>query len=236
VDVVQINNPPRARRNPEARGWMPLSVDDFLGPRGALEGLERVQREGKARFLGFACEHAQAGPVKELLDTGVFQVINVWYDLVNPTAGQPKPPGLAVDGDYEGILDRAAEAGAGIAVMRPLAGGTLTDHAVRGGGRHPLAGGGLSREPEVYREMVEQAKALAFLSREGRPLQRAAVQFILMNPAVSTVLAGPSELSQLEEMAACSGADPLVPEEIARLEMVWRANFGRWGGGRWANV
>ena len=87
VDIVQIHNPPAARRNPEVAGWMPVSAEDMLGPRGALEGLQRVQREGKARFLGFACEHAEAIAVYQLLDSGYVQTINVWYDLLNPTAG-----------------------------------------------------------------------------------------------------------------------------------------------------
>jgi len=236
VDVVQIHNPPAAVRNPAAHGWMPISYDDMMGPGGALEGLDRLRREGKTRFLGFACEDAEAPAAARLLETGVFQVINVWFDLMNPTAGVARPAGLLVDYDYAGLLDAAAAVGAGVGVIRPLAGGTLTDHAVAGGARHPLAGGGLTRNPGVYQEMVGQARPFAFLSRPGRPLQRAAVQFILAHPAISTVLAGPSELSQLEEMVACSGADPLPQEELARIEMVWRANFGRWAAGSWASV
>jgi L-glyceraldehyde 3-phosphate reductase len=236
VDVVQIHNPPAAKRNPAAHGWMPISYDDMMGPVGALEGLDRLRREGKTRFLGFACEDAEAAAAARLLETGVFEVINVWFDLVNPTAGIARPAGLMVDYDYAGLIENAGRAGAGVGVIRPLAGGTLTDHAIAGGARHPLAGGGLTRNPEVYQEMVNQARPFAFLSRPGRSLQRAAVQFILMNPAVSTVLAGPSELAQLEEMVACSGSGPLSQEDLVRMDMVWRANFGRWSAGTWANV
>ena len=40
------------------------------------------------------------------------------------------------------------------------------------------------------------------------------------------VLGGFSALEHLEEMAAVSGTGSLEPELMARVEMVWRANFG----------
>ena len=43
-------------------------------------------------------------------------------------------------------------------------------------------------------------------------------------------------IPQLEEMAQCSGAAPLSEEEMARIEMVWRSNFGRWTDAAWASV
>jgi len=235
VDILQIHNPPHAKTDPTVQGWIYLSVEDFLRPRGCLEGMARLRREGKVRFLGFACEHAEAPAVRQLLDTGEFQMINVWYDLLNPTSGVPTPPGMQVEDEYGLIIDHAAALGVGTAVIRPLAGGALTDHAAGGGARHRYAGGGLSRNLTGYQEMVEQARSLAFLSQEGRhTLAQAAVRFILSNPGVTTVLGGFSELAHLEEMAVCSGAGPLSEENMARIEMVWRANFGRWGHQRWS--
>jgi hypothetical protein len=42
----------------------------------------------------------------------------------------------------------------------------------------------------------------------------------------TVVLDGFSALEHLEAIAPASGADPLAPELMARIEMVWRANFG----------
>lgn len=235
VDILQIHNPPHLKTDPEVPGWIYLSVEDYLRPGGALEGMARLRREGKARFLGFACEHAEAPAVRQLLDTGEFHMINVWYDLLNPTSGVPLPQGMQVEDEYDLILDYAAARAVGTAVIRPLAGGALTDHAVAGGGRHRYAGGGLSRNLAGYQEMVEQGRSFAFLSQKGQhTLAQAAVRFILTHPGVSTVLGGFSELAHLEEMAACSGAGPLSEENAARIEMVWRANFGRSSDQKWS--
>ncbi len=68
---------------------------------------------------------------------------------------------------------------------------------------------------------------MAFLSRKGeRTLGQAAVRFVLMHPGVTTALGGFSELWQLEEMVAASGTGPLSDEDMARVEMAWRSNFG----------
>jgi aryl-alcohol dehydrogenase-like predicted oxidoreductase len=235
VDIAQVHNAPHAKRNLDTPGWVHLSVDDYLGPKGCLEGLERLQRDGKVRYLGFACEHAEGPAVKQLLDTGKFQMLNVWFDLLNPTSGWPAVPGMRVDSDYQQIVDYARAHGCGTAVIRPLAGGTLTDIAAGGGTRHPYAGGGLSRTVSRYQEMVDQAKCMAFLSQEGRhSLAQAAVRFSLSNPGVSSVLGGFSDVNQIEEMAVCSGAGPLSEENMARVEMAWRANFGKWNEQSWA--
>jgi aryl-alcohol dehydrogenase-like predicted oxidoreductase len=71
------------------------------------------------------------------------------------------------------------------------------------------------------------ARALSFLRREGQQtLAQAAIRFILMHQGVTVVLGGFSALEHLEEMAAVSGTSSLEPELMARVEMVWRANFG----------
>ena len=228
VDVVQIHNPPGMETDTTVPGWIHLGLNDYLGSNGALEGLERVRRAGKTRFFGFANEDANSEAVHTLLETREFHMINVWYDLLNPTAGMTKPDGLDIQHDYGRFIDRAHELGVGVAVIRPLAGGVLTDHAVAGGKRHALAGGGLTRNVDAYQAMVQRALPFAFLSRQEQTLSQAAYRFILQHPGVTTVLGGYSELAHLEEAVACSGADPLSDEDMAYMEMVWRSNCGRW--------
>jgi aryl-alcohol dehydrogenase-like predicted oxidoreductase len=227
LDILQIHNGP-APSPPklEGRAYAQLWIEDYLRPGGALEGLQRVLQDGKTRYVGFICRGNDAYQVRQLIDTSVCHLINVPYTLLNPTAGMAKPKGLEVDRDFGGVIDYAYEHGVGTAIYSPLAGGFLTDHIVAGGDRHPLAG---SRDTasEAYRRHLEMARALSFLRREGtHTLVQAAIRFILMHKGVTVVLGGFSAMDHLEAVVPVSGAGPLAPELMARVEMVWRANFG----------
>jgi len=227
LDILQIHNGPSAARpKQDPRSYTQLSVDDFLGPRGAVEGLQRVLKAGKARHLGFICRGNDGAEVRQLIDTGLFRMINVPYTLLNPSAGMATPQGLRVDRDFGDVITYALEHGVGTAVYSPLAGGFLTDPIVSGGERHPLAG---SRDTasEGYRRMLESARALSFLATKEHSLAQAAVRFVLMHPGVTTVLGGLSDMAQLEEIAATSGSGALAPALMARVESAWRSNFSR---------
>jgi len=221
VDILQIHNGP-APSPPqlEGRSYTQLWIEDYLQPGGALEGLQRVLRDGKARYLGFICRGNDAYQVRQLIDTNVFRMINVPYTLLNPTAGMARPRGLEVDQAFGEVIPYAYEHGVGTAIYSPLAGGFLTDHIVAGGDRHPLAGA-RDTASEAYRRHLEMARALSFLRREGtHTLTQAAIRFILMHQGVTVVLGGFSALDHLEEIVPVSGAGPLAPELMARVEMV----------------
>jgi aryl-alcohol dehydrogenase-like predicted oxidoreductase len=227
LDILQIHNGP-ASPAPRLAGqvYTQLWIEDYLRPGGALDGLQRVLRDGKARYVGFICRGDDGDQVRRLLDTGVFHMINVPYTLLNPTAGMAKPDGLDVGRDFGGVIDDAYAKGGGAAIYSPLAGGFLTNPIVAGGDRHPLAGP-RDTASEAYRLNVKRAQALSFLMHEGTAtLAQAAIRFILMHPGVSVVLGGFSDMQHLEEIASVSGSGPLAPEVMSRVEQAWRANFG----------
>ncbi|MDF2120449.1 aldo/keto reductase [Roseiarcaceae bacterium H3SJ34-1] len=228
VDVLMIHNPPRLSRNLDAAHWPPLTPEDMLGP--ALEGLERVRKAGKAKHFGFTCENAEPAAVKPLLESGHFDVINCWYNIVNPTAGVTMPDGVRYGRDYEnyhGMISEAGRNGVGVAVIRPLSGGALTQQVVDMGaaGRHANAGGMYTRRPESFRAEVERGRAFAFLHQPPRTLPVAGYQFTLAHEAVSTVVGGFSDFAQLQEIAEASAFPPLSAEEMARITDAYRHNF-----------
>ena len=227
LDILQIHNGPApAPPRLEGRAYTQLWIEDYLRPGGALEGLQRVLRDGKTRYVGFICRGNDGYQVRQMIDTNLFRMINVPYTLLNPTAGMARPRGLEVERDFGEVIPYACEHGVGAAIYSPLAGGFLTDRIVDGGDRHPLAGA-RDTASEAYRRHVEMARALSFLMCEGRhTLTQAAIRFILMHQGVTVVLGGFSALEHLEEIVPVAGAGALAPELMARVEMVWRANFG----------
>ncbi|MBP0592146.1 aldo/keto reductase [Paraburkholderia sp. LEh10] len=226
LDFLQIHNGPRAGPTTlEGRGYKTLSIDDFMRPGGALEGLRRVLRDGKARHIGFICRGGDAREVKALLDTRLFSMINVSYTLLNPTAGMRCPTGLEVDRDGGNVLGQAATRGTGAAIFSALAGGFLTDESVAGADRHPLARA-VDREADATREAQRKAARLLPIAVEcGWTLAQAAYRFVLSHPGVTTVLGGFSALSQVDELCAVSGAPPLNTRVLNQIDALWRSNF-----------
>lgn len=224
VDIVQIHNGPVATKpNLGPREYRILWVEDYFAKNGAIEGLERIVRAGKTRYIGFICRGEDGRQVRQLLDTGQFHMINLIHNMLNPTAGN-SVPGLQVDADFGQVIDDAAVKGVGVSVYSPLAGGALSDSAIAGADPHPLSG---SRRGSAAAEAArKRASALKFLSRPGRNLSQAAHRFILDNSGVSAVLGGFSDIAQIDELVAVCNQPSLTEEEMARVEMVWRANFG----------
>lgn len=228
LDVLQIHNAPVDPAPVlEGRVYARIWVEDYLKPKGVLEGLERVVRQGKARYIGFICRGDDVGSVRRLLELGRFHLLNVSHHLLNPTPGYLKPVGLQVN-DWGQVIDLAEAHGAGVAIYSPLASGALSDTALAGEASHPLSEGWARGGADRAQRLRDQVSKLSFLSQPGKhSLAQAAYRFILSKTGVTTVLSGISAVSQLEELAAASGAGPLSEVDMARVEMVWRGNFGQ---------
>ena len=224
VDVVQIHNGP-VQEPPqlEGRDYRYSSLEDYLRPDGALDGLRRLKASGKARHVGFICRGDDGGPVRQLIDTGEFSLINLVLTLLNPTAARAPQPGMEAAPDFGQVIPYARERGVGVAVYSPLASGVLADSALEGATPHPLSGLARRTGPvsEQRARQLASAARFRFLSTPDRTLAQAAFQFILSEPGVTMVLGGFSDSEHLEELATTSDAGALSPQDMAAIEGVW---------------
>lgn len=218
ADLIQLHT----RVTTERRGKrFSLTPAEVLGPGGVLEGFKMLRDRGKVRFFGFS-GLGEPEALHALIASGEFDSVQAYYNLLNPSAGQPVVPGFSAL-DYGMLIDRSAAQGMGIVVIRVLAAGILT--------ATPEAGGGSSPEPlspgSDYALDVARARRLGFLIADDvKTLTQAAIRFALMKPQVSTVLVGFSNLDHIEEAVACSGAGGLSQNALARLRQLWDTDFG----------
>jgi L-glyceraldehyde 3-phosphate reductase len=224
-DVLQIHNGPiDPAPAMEGKFYAQLWIEHYLRPGGAIEGLRRLKDAGKARHVGFICRGNDGAYVRQLLDTGLFSIINTPYTLLNPTAGRPKPAGFSGK-DYGDVLSAARARGVGGAIYSPLAGGFLTDDTVDGRDRHALARKPKAEDAATQRNNAAAAQ-LRFLAREnGITLAQAAIRFVLMHPGVTTALGGFSAIEQLEEIAKVPDLPAFTADQMARVEKLWATNF-----------
>ena len=98
-----------------------------------MESPNRARLDGVAKYRKLMRELMDIPVVRALFATGKFDLVNVEYNLINPTAGMPRPRGIDVDMDYGDIITLARSYSVGIAIFSPLAKGALAGGYARGG-------------------------------------------------------------------------------------------------------
>jgi len=227
VDVLLLHNPMRAGANPLNPLITPLTSAQVLEQ--ALPAMIRAREQGKARFLGLACDESETTSVLPVLDSGEFAMINFTYNLANPSAAL-HVEGIPPHENFEGLFAAAAKHRTWVAVVRPLAGGALAGAMLEKGlaALHDLSRGYFRMLPQVHGPMLENARRFGFLNRPGeQTLAQAAYKFILAHPQVSTVIGGFSDITQMEEAVSAIDAPPLPASDQARISEVHRTGFGK---------
>lgn len=223
VDVVQIHNGPSAAPTVlEGRSYRTLALDDYLKRNGVMEGLDRLLRQGKARYAGFICRGNDIEPVRTLLRTGIFHLLNVPYSLLNPTAGQAEPIGPATERDYGNVIALAHAHRAGAAIFSPLAGGILTDQVLNDAPMHPYARQKHARS--LNADLIRKARKFqALATRTEVSVTGLAYRFILQHLGVSTVLGGFSSVEQLRDIVSINSSSAFPEAFNQEIEAIWRS-------------
>ncbi|HEY3079554.1 MAG TPA: aldo/keto reductase [Chloroflexota bacterium] len=204
LDLLQLHNMIGPSRG--------LSAELVLGP--VVEALGGLQREGLIGHFGVTAT-GDTGAVHEVVGSGALASGQVYFNAVNPSAGWA---GRAPAGgqDYGGLIDRAASAGVGVIVIRPLAAGAVAGlaephpNATRAG--DAIAGTRYEQDQGTAAALRDLAGALGL---EG-PVELA-LRFALAKGGVSTVIVGYSDGAQLEEAIRYAERGALPDDAVARV-------------------
>ncbi len=165
-----------------------------------LEGMLQAKKEGKLRWVGVSCE---APGARAALDIGAYDVLQLPYSLLNRAIEEKSGEAESADSS---ILSRAAQADVGVVIREVLERGKLTEK--------------VRKMPDIAEPVMTRAKAfLAQLDRQGAGLSisQVAIQFVLRQPQVATVLIGTRNPRHLED-AVAAASQPLDPALLRGLE------------------
>jgi aryl-alcohol dehydrogenase-like predicted oxidoreductase len=206
VTLLQLHNAVTARRGQEPTSITP---DDVLGPGGVLEAFELLKGEGLVSHLGLTGTGHPAA-MKEVVASGRFDVIQVPYHLLNPSAAEPMPAGFA-ETDYGGIINTCAALSMGVMAIRIFAGGALAEQA-------PSAHTHTTKffPLDLYQRDQERAARLAARLPPGVNLADAALRFVLANPLISSAIIGFGEPGHIDQ-ALLSLTAGLLPADWCSL-------------------
>jgi aryl-alcohol dehydrogenase-like predicted oxidoreductase len=200
VDIYQIHNARLAQIE-----------DDAL-----WELLESFKREGKVRMYGVALGPA-IGWLYEGVDSVTKRNTSTMQIIWNALEQYP--------GDEQIRTARDANADTGYMIRVPHSSGMLEGHytadtvfEANDHRRH--------RPKSWLLNGVKKVEQLRFLERPDRTLGQAAIQWLLAEPRVMSVLPNIYDREQLAEFAGASDAPPLTADEIARVNALYANNFG----------
>jgi len=200
IDIYQIHNARMAQVD-----------DDAL-----FELLASFKAEGKIKMYGIAL-----GPAIGWLYEGVDAIVkrNVASEQIIWSMLEQHP------GDEQIAAARERDADTGFMIRVPHASGMLegkyTAQTVFPAGDHRR-----HRPKSWLINGVRKVEQLRFLERDGRTLGQAAIQWLLKEPRVMSVLPNIYDREQLREFAAAVDAPDLTDDEMARIAALYAENFG----------
>lgn len=191
-----------------------LSAEDVLGP--VAEGLAKVREAGLTRLIGIT-GLGDTASLHKVVGSGLFDSVQTYVNAINPSAGWKVTGGSSHN--FEQLLDKMAEVGAGGVGIRILAAGALAGTPLEA--RHENAGNpgrGLTAGGE-YDDDLERARKLNALAAD-LGLESAAelsYRLVIGHPGLATALVGASEYSQLEDAIRWVERGPLGADVAARV-------------------
>ena len=116
VGVLQLHT----QISMERGGPQTLGLEDVLGNHGVADAIDALRTQGLVRFMGFT-GMGETRALHQVVDSGRFDVVQAYYNLLNPSAGVAIPAGFPAH-DFDRLIDRAAEGVMGVVVIRVMAG------------------------------------------------------------------------------------------------------------------
>jgi len=214
VDLLQLHN--RIGSKP---GGRVMTVEQILGRNGVADGLDRLREKGLIRHLGITAI-GEAASVCEVIRSGRFDSAQVYYNLLNPSAGR-RMPGAWTGHDLGGIIAACRANQVAVMAIRIFGAGVIaTDERT---GRESVLTANTSI-PEEERKTKAVFDAIG--TGEGTRAQ-IALRFVLSNPDVSCAVIGSAELRHIDEALQAAEMGPLPPRVLARLDVLYDSDFGR---------
>jgi L-galactose dehydrogenase/L-glyceraldehyde 3-phosphate reductase len=213
VTVLQLHN-----RIDPAAGGKALDLDKLLGADGVVAGLERVKEKGLARFIGMTAL-GDAAAAADAVASGRFDSVQVFYNLVNPSAARPMPEKWTGQ-SLTGIVAAARATRTAILAIRVLAGGILAQD------KRPERVSMMTKETDPDIEETKAAAVFRVLGDKYGDRPTTGIRFALSCPDLSTVLVGIGAPEHVDVALAAAEAGPLPGSAALELEKLYANNFG----------
>ena len=214
VDLLQLHN--RIGTKP---GGRVMTVEQILGKNGVADGLDRLREKGLIRHCGITAL-GEAATVCEVIRSKRFDSAQVYYNLLNPSAGRSMPKAWTGQ-NLAGIIEACRSNHVAVMAIRIFAAGIIaTDERT---GRESM----LTADTSIAEEQRKAKAVFDAIGAEHGTRAQVALRFVLSNPQVSCAVIGSAELQHVDEALQAAAMGPLSPQVLAALDALYASDFGR---------
>ena len=214
VDLLQLHN----RIGPRPGGRV-LTAEQILGRNGVADGLDRLRDKGLIGHMGITAI-GEAASVCEVIGSGRFDSAQVYYNLLNPSAGRSMP-GAWTGQNFGGVMEACRIRNVAVMAIRIFAAGIIaTDERT---GRESI----LTSDTSVAGDERKTKAVFDAIGTGHGTRAQVALRFVLSNPDISAAVIGSAELHHIDEALQAAEMGPLPPHVLARLEALYESDFGR---------
>jgi len=214
VDLLQLHN--RIGSKP---GGRVMTVEQVLGKDGVADGLERLREKGLIRHMGITAL-GEAASVCEVIRSGRFDSAQVYYNLLNPSAGRTMPRAWTGQ-NLGGIIAACRAHNVAVMAIRIFAAGIIaTDERT---GRESI----LTTDTTLAEEERKARTVFETIGSDQGTRGQVALRFVLSNPDVSCAVIGSAELHHVDEALQAAAMGPLPARTLAQLDALYENDFNR---------
>ena len=196
-----------------------LAGEHILGKDGVADDLERLREKGLIRHMGITAI-GETDSVCEVIRSGRFDSAQVYYNLLNPSAGRSMPKAWTGQ-NMGGLIEACRAHGVAVMAIRIFAAGVIaTDERT---GRESV----LVSDTSVAEDERKTRAVLEAIGTGHGTRAQVALRFVLANPDVSCAIIGTAELHHIDEALQAAEMGPLPPEVLARLDALYETDFHR---------
>jgi aryl-alcohol dehydrogenase-like predicted oxidoreductase len=156
--------------------------------------------------------------VCEVIRSGRFDSAQVYYNLLNPSAGR-RMPRAWTGHDLAGIIEACRANRVAVMAIRIFGAGIIATDERHGRESILTANTSIAEEERKTKAVFD-----AIGTGEGTRAQ-VALRFVLSNPDVSCAVIGAAELGHIDEALRAAEMGPLPAKTLARLDALYETDF-----------
>ena len=196
-----------------------ISSAELLKKNGVFDTLQGMKEQGMFLHFGITAL-GEAPSIINVIESGRIESAQVYYNLLNPSAGMSIPKAWKVH-DFSGIIDACEKHGVAAMGIRVFSAGVIATDA-RTGRERPITAGDTVESEEIKVRAVFDEMGADYGTRA-----QTAIRFALSQKKLACIIFGLAEIDHLEEAIAAQDMGPLPGEGLERLKEIYEKGVSR---------